>query len=645
MNTRKFRNLFVLAAASAMLLSCPMAQAGYIDNGDGTVTDNGTGLMWQQATAPGTYTWQQALAYCENLDLAGYTDWRLPTVKELESLADYSRYIPAINTTYFPDTVASLYWSSTTFAYSTNYAWYLNFLVGCVYLNYKSDFNYVRAVRSGQSGSFDNLTLWPVPDTGQAVCYDSGAAITCPTPGQAFYGQDASYSINTPAYTKLAAGGTALPDNATSWLMVRDEVIGLVWEEKQAWDNVTNYTDPNDADNYYTWYDSNPATNGGAAGTPGAGTDTEDCINALNTANYGGYSDWRMPTVKELQSIVDYSSAYPGPTINTTYFPNTVASYYWSSTPLASSTSYAWYVDFYYGNVNYYVKSDFNYVRAVRSGQSGSFDNLVISKLGAGSGTVTSADGNIDCGSDCTEKYPTGTEVTLTAAAAFGSTFTGWSGGGCSGAGQCVLTIPDNVTVTAYFNLVPTTTTTVVTTTTVQPITTTSQPTTTTTAASTSSSTTTTIVTITTTQPTTTTTQPSVTTTISTGCIDTDGDGYGVGPKCAKAQDCNDADKVVHPEAEEICGDGIDNNCNGLIDEVCDGKKCPFVNLLGDGNPNLVSFRFFRDKTLAKNAIGRKIIAIYYNNAGSINAALERSPALRSVARNVLETIAPMVGR
>ena len=63
------------------------AQAGYIDNGDGTVTDNGTGLMWQQATAPGTYTWEQALVYCENLDLANHTDWRLPTVKELGLLS------------------------------------------------------------------------------------------------------------------------------------------------------------------------------------------------------------------------------------------------------------------------------------------------------------------------------------------------------------------------------------------------------------------------------------------------------------------------------------------------------------------------------------------------------------------------------
>jgi hypothetical protein len=99
----------------------------------------------------------------------------------------------------------------------------------------------------------------------------------------------------------------------------------------------------------------------------------------------------------------------------------------------------------------------------VRSGQYGSFDNLVISKVGSGEGTVTSDDGKIDCGCDCTEKYPIGAEVTLTAAATGGSTFAGWNGGGCTGMGQCVVTITDNatVTVTANFDLVSTSTTTV----------------------------------------------------------------------------------------------------------------------------------------------------------------------------------------
>ena len=93
----------------------------FVDNSDGTISDTSTGLMWQKATAPGTYTWEQALTYCENLTLpaGGYSDWRLPNRNELQSIVDYSRYNPAIDTTFFPGTVASYYWSSTTYAYST----------------------------------------------------------------------------------------------------------------------------------------------------------------------------------------------------------------------------------------------------------------------------------------------------------------------------------------------------------------------------------------------------------------------------------------------------------------------------------------------------------------------------------------------
>ena len=125
----------------------------------------------------------------------------------------------------------------------------------------------VRAVRAGEYGAIDNITLWPVPDTGQTTCYNATDVITCPQPGQSFYRQDAGYSINTPAYTKLAASCTALADTAATWAMVRDDVTGLVWEEKHAKDSAQNYTDPNDADNTYTWYDNDSATNGGNAGT------------------------------------------------------------------------------------------------------------------------------------------------------------------------------------------------------------------------------------------------------------------------------------------------------------------------------------------------------------------------------------------
>jgi len=67
--------------------------------------------------------------------------------------------------------------------------------------------------------------------------------------------------------------------------------------------------------------------------------------------------------------------------------------------------------------------------------------------------------------------------------------------------------------------------------------------------------------------------------------------------------------------------------------------------VFGAGNPKLEDLRDIRDSKLVQNAVGRKIIQIYYNNAESIDAALERSPALQTVARRVLEMIATMVGR
>ncbi|MEW5746594.1 MAG: choice-of-anchor D domain-containing protein [Nitrospirota bacterium] len=75
-----------------------------------------------------------------------------------------------------------------------------------------------------------------------------------------------------------------------------------------------------------------------------------------------------------------------------------------------------------------------------------------VSKNGTGSGTVTSSPSGISCGTDCGQAYAQGTIVTLKAAAAAGSTFKGWSGGGCSGTGDCIFTVSANATVTASFD-------------------------------------------------------------------------------------------------------------------------------------------------------------------------------------------------
>src|SRR3990167_8271428 len=122
----------------------------YTDNGNGTITDNVTGLIWQKEDDNTTRTWSNAGTYCDNLTLGWQSDWRLPSDMELMSIVNYETYNPAINTTYFPNTNSSSYWSSTTGAIYSSDAWYVSFFYGLVNGSYKSSYYYVRCVRGGQ---------------------------------------------------------------------------------------------------------------------------------------------------------------------------------------------------------------------------------------------------------------------------------------------------------------------------------------------------------------------------------------------------------------------------------------------------------------------------------------------------------------
>ncbi|MBQ4805809.1 DUF1566 domain-containing protein [Aquimarina sp. MMG015] len=88
----------------------------FVDNKNGTITDKATKLMWQKVDNGNTYDWKEALLYAKNSELAGFTDWRLPNTKELQSIVDYSKKtIPAIDENFFSCTNNdSWFWTSTT---------------------------------------------------------------------------------------------------------------------------------------------------------------------------------------------------------------------------------------------------------------------------------------------------------------------------------------------------------------------------------------------------------------------------------------------------------------------------------------------------------------------------------------------------
>ena len=120
----------------------------YTDNGDGTVTDNVTGLMWQQAVPATKYAWADAVAYCPTLTLAGHSDWRLPSIIELSSIVDLGQSSPSINSTYFPSTPSDwFFWSASPLAGSSSNAWYVGFFDGYTGFFDVSLTYYVRCVR------------------------------------------------------------------------------------------------------------------------------------------------------------------------------------------------------------------------------------------------------------------------------------------------------------------------------------------------------------------------------------------------------------------------------------------------------------------------------------------------------------------
>ena len=218
-------------------------QAQYMDNGDGTVTDLNTGLMWQkEPDLDNKSTYTEAVSGAESFSLAGYDDWRLPTIKELYSMIDFngsSRLeIPYIDTDYFSfrfgdeglgeRQIDAQYWSSTEYVGITMNG---NFTVFGV--------NFADGRIKGYPAAGNNGRKME-----QFVSY---------VRGNQDYGQN-DYVQN---------------DNG----MITDLATGLIWQA-------------DDSGTTLNW---------------------DDSLNYCENLEYGGYSDWRLPNAKELQSIVDYS--------------------------------------------------------------------------------------------------------------------------------------------------------------------------------------------------------------------------------------------------------------------------------------------------------------------------------------------------
>lgn len=165
------------------------------------------------------------------------------------------------------------------------------------------------------------------------VACNSAEALALNDAQDGMRGRDVSSADN-------ADGKLGFSYSAVAGGCVQDNITGLMWEVKTADGGLRD--------------GSNTYTNSGAVGFR----------NSVNSQTLCGYSDWRLPTADELQSLVDYGVAYPGPTIDTTWFPNTPGYVFWSS-PYGG----AWNVNFFNGEVGQDNGNSSYHVRLVRAGQ------------------------------------------------------------------------------------------------------------------------------------------------------------------------------------------------------------------------------------------------------------------------------------
>ncbi|MGA9109983.1 MAG: DUF1566 domain-containing protein [Smithella sp.] len=317
----------------------------FTNNGDGTITDKLTGLMWtQNANTPGPAgcspggaqpfeTWQGSLTYvaCLNTNsYLGYTDWRLPNVNELNSLVNAGQVDTAdwLNNVGFSNVQINEYWSSTSGTIVGD-ARCVDMIEGDL-TQAATGFTFpVWPVRMGPAGTVN------LPQTGQMSCYNaSGTVVACTGTGQDGALQE-GVAWPSPRFTNNNDG------------TITDNLNGLMWTQ-------------------------NADAPGPAGCTPGTTVTWQGALNyaaCLNTNSYLGYNDWRVPNREELRTLINYGQTNPGTWLNTQGFSNVQASWYWSSTTVVAAPPEAWTVLMTEGNMFFELKTASLYVWPVRAGQ------------------------------------------------------------------------------------------------------------------------------------------------------------------------------------------------------------------------------------------------------------------------------------
>jgi hypothetical protein len=294
-------------------------ESRFTDNGDGTVTDNLTGLIWlKNANCFGGKDWFEALDAGNNLadgqcglsDGSSPGEWRLPNVRELHSLIDYSNYEPLPPSGHpFAEVQLGDYWSSTTVANRTEAACFVTMGIDIV--------SPYQLLDDGPKGNPGFTFVWPVRSGNEVVL------ITAPVPKT---GQTESYATGDDGDLQM---GVQWPeprftDNGNG--TVTDNLTGLIWLK--------------DADCFgeKNWNDALNVSNNLADGQCG-----------LSDGSSSG--EWRLPNVREFRALIDHGSYEPPLPFNHPFIEVQVGDY-WSSTTVTYETDSAWFVLLGLGNNN-----------------------------------------------------------------------------------------------------------------------------------------------------------------------------------------------------------------------------------------------------------------------------------------------------